>query len=139
MSLAGALLLLAGMGSAAAATRESWTGTYQCGPSSGGSAYSARITMLIEDGKAQITRESPQIRESMSGRVAADGTLKLEGTGARKEDAAGWTYRFDGRIDGNRFDARGAMLSPNRSSQLRECSMSLTKAHSTGSPPAAAE
>jgi hypothetical protein len=136
MRFGAVVLLLAGVALPAGAARESWTGSYQCGPSSAGSGYSSRITMLIEDGEAHITRESAQIKESMSGRVASDGTLKLEGTGARKEGGTGWLYRFDGRIEANRFEARGAMLSPNMSSRLRECSMSLTKMRSTGSLPA---
>lgn len=133
--LAAALLLLVGVVSPAAAARESWTGSYECGPTSsesGAGAYSSRITMLIENGEAQITRESPAIKESLSGRVASDGTVKLEGTGARKEGGTGWLYRFDGRIDGNRFDARGAMISPNLTTRLRECSMSLTRVRSSG-------
>src|SRR5688572_19003338 len=133
MRLAAAFLLLAGFTAAGAATRESWNGSYQCGPTiggSGGSAYTSRITMLIENGEAHITRESAAIKESMRGRVAADGTVRLEGTGARKEGGTGWLYRFDGRIDGNRFDARGAMISPYLTSRLRECSMSLTRVRS---------
>lgn len=136
---AAALLLLADAVWAAPAARESWTGSYQCGPTSGpggSSAYSSPITMLIENGEAHITRESAAIKESLRGQVASDGTVKLEGTGARKEGGTGWLYRFDGRIDGNRFDARGAMLSPNLTTRLRECSMSLTRVRSSGAPAA---
>lgn len=133
MRLAATFLLLAGIALPATAARESWTGSYQCGPtaSDSGSAYSSRITMLIENGEAHIARESAAIKESLSGRVGADGTVKLEGTGARKEGGTGWLYRFDGRIEGNRLEARGAMLSPNLVTRLRECSMSLTKVRST--------
>ena len=128
-----AFLLLAGLAFCASAARESWSGSYQCGPTASGGAggYSSRITMLVENGEARLTRESAAIKESLSGRVAADGTVKLEGTGARKEGGAGWLYRFDGRIDGDRFEARGAMLSPNLTTRLRECSMSLTRVRSS--------
>ena len=134
LKVALAFLLAAGIAFPAAASRESWTGSYQCGPTVGdrGNAYSSRITMLIENGEARITRESAAIRESLSGRVATDGTVKLEGTGARKEGGTGWLYRFDGRIDGDRFEARGAMLSPNLTMRLRECSMSLSRVRSSG-------
>ena len=135
--LAVAFVMLAGSAVAASvATREAWSGTYQCGPMSDGRGrgYTSHITMLIEDGEARISRESAQIKESMSGRVASDRTLKLEGTGARKEGGGGWLYRFDGRIDGNRLEARGAMLSPGHATRLRECSMSLTRMRSTSAP-----
>ena len=132
-------MLVASAASAPAATREAWSGTYQCGPmSDGGRGYTSHIRMLVEDGEARITRESAQIKESMSGRVASDGTLKLEGTGVRKEGGTGWLYRFEGRIDGNRFEARGAMLSPGHATRLRECSMSLTRVRSASAPPAPA-
>ena len=115
------------------AARESWTGTYRCGPSltdAGSGGYSSRVTMIIEGGEAHLTRESAAIKESLSGRVAPDGTVRLEGTGARKEGGAGWLYRFEGRIEGSRFEANGAMLSPGQTTRLRECSMSLTRAGS---------
>lgn len=140
LPIAALAALVASPAPAPAATREAWSGTYQCGPMSdgGGRGYTSHIGMLIEDGEARITRESAQIKESMGGRVASDGTLKLEGTGARKEGGTGWLYRFDGRIDGNRFEARGAMLSPGHATRLRECSMSLTRMRSTSAPVAPA-
>jgi hypothetical protein len=134
------VMLAASAATAPAATREAWSGTYQCGPMSetGGRGYTSHVRMLIEDGEARIVRESAQIKESMSGRVAPDGTLELEGTGARKQGGSGWLYRFEGRIDGNRFEARGAMLSPGHATRLRECSMSLTRMRSASTPAAPA-
>lgn len=138
---AAALVLLVASGAtAAAATREAWSGTYQCGAmgDGGGRGYTSHVRMLVEDGEARIVRESAQIKESMSGRVASDGTLTLEGTGARKEGGGGWLYRFEGRIEGNRFKARGAMLSAGHATRLRECSMSLTRMRSASTPAAPA-
>lgn len=117
--------------------REVWSGAYQCGPILGGDApaYSSRINMLVEDGAARIDKESAQIRESFSGQVAPAGTLKLEGSGARKDGAgAGWRYSFEGRFDGDRFDAKGAMLSATLATRLRDCSITLRRVQSSASP-----
>lgn len=132
-----ALAILAATCVVGAAARDSWTGTYRCGPSSGeggGAAFSSRVSMVVESGEAHITRESAAMRENLSGRVAPDGTVKLEGRGARKEGGTGWLYRFEGRIDGDRFEARGAMLTPNLTTRLRECSISLTRAKGAEAP-----
>lgn len=116
--------------------REVWSGSYQCGPMLSGEApaYSSRINMLVEDGAANIVKESAQIRESFSGQVGAGGTLKLEGSGARKDGGAGWRYRFEGRFDGDRYDAKGAMLSASLATRLRDCSIALRRVQSTATP-----
>ncbi|HYC44170.1 MAG TPA: hypothetical protein VED01_01680 [Burkholderiales bacterium] len=110
----------------AAAAREVWTGTYRCGPMGESPGYTSSITMRIEGGAANIYKESAQIRETLSGQVAADGTLRLQGAGARKSGGPVWRYRYDGRFEGARFNAQGEMLS-SASTHLRDCSMTLTR------------
>jgi len=112
--------------------RELWAGTYECSASDADPnrwpAYEARIQLRIEGRTARISKESARIRETMSGRVAEDGKLTLEGGGAYKGPGGpGWRYRFDGRFDGDQFEARGVMLTPGMGTKLRDCSMVLTR------------
>jgi hypothetical protein len=91
--------------------------------------------MIVEGAAASIARESPEIKETLGGQIAADGSLRLEGTGTRKESpGAGWRYRFDGRFEGDRFSAVGMMLSANLSTKLRDCTMTLDRSRAAVTP-----
>ena len=94
--------------------------------------------MIVEGAAASIARESPEIKETFAGQIAADGSLRLEGTGTRKENpGAGWRYRFDGRFEDDRFSAIGMMLSANLSTKLRDCTMTLDRSRAAVPPPPA--
>ena len=135
LALLFALLLCAAQfcyGAEKSAAHEVWTGTYKCSATAGdsgqSSGYSTPIRLELDGGRARITRDSARIAETLSGDVAAAGTLKLEGTGRWKESGgSSWRYRFDGKFEGDQFKARGEMLSANRGTKLRDCSMALTR------------
>jgi hypothetical protein len=122
---------LAHAGAIHAAQREEWSGTYHCGPRlkdlQPGSAYAAQAKLVLNDGVATITRQSARVRETMTGKVGADGRITLEGGGVMIDDGGRWRYRFEGRFEGNKFEARGAMLSPTGESKIRECTMTLAR------------
>jgi opacity protein-like surface antigen len=135
-ALLSASLVLAAAAAAAAdyapAAHEVWSGVYRCGPmqtDSGRSpGYTSSIRMTVEGTSATINKESGDIRETLSGDIKRDGTLRLEGTGTRRDSrSAGWRYRYEGRFEGARFEARGAMLSSNLATRLRDCSMTLAR------------
>lgn len=121
------------------AAHEVWAGTYRCEAMDRDPnqwpAYSSRVRLTLEEGAAHVTRESSRIRESLRGQVAADGTVKLEGSGDSKEGGGTrWRYRFDGKFEGDRFAAKGAMLSASLATKLRDCSMELTRVQASGGP-----
>ena len=120
--------------------QEVWSGIYQCGAMQSDSGkfpgYSSSIRMIVEGRTATIAKQSAEVRETFSGEIAADGSLRLDGVGMRKDTSSpGWRYRFDGKIEGARFEARGMMFSANLSRRLRDCSMALTRSKA----PAASE
>ena len=120
-----------------ARVRELWAGTYECSANDADPArwpaYEARIQLNLEGRTARISKESARIRETLSGQVAEDGRVRLEGSGAYKGPGGpGWRYRFDGRFEGDHFEARGTMLTPGMGTRLRDCSMTLTR---TALPP----
>jgi hypothetical protein len=97
--------------------------------------YTSSIRMIVEGTAATISKESGDIRETLSGDIKRDGTLRLEGTGTRRDSrSAGWRYRYDGRIEGARFEARGMMLSANLATRLRDCSMTLARIQRSDKP-----
>lgn len=121
------------------AAHEVWAGTYKCGAMERDPAqwpaYSASIRLVIDNGTARILKESARIRVTMTGEVGDDGMLKLEGAGVWKDGGdARWRYRFDGRFEGTRFQAQGAMLSASLATKLRDCSMALTRVQASGGP-----
>ena len=122
---------LAQAGDSPAASREEWSGTYRCGARlkdlEPGSAYSAPAKLVLKDGVATITRHSARVRETMAGKVGADGRVTLEGGGVMIDDGGRWRYRFEGRFEDDKFEARGAMLSASGASKIRECSMALAR------------
>ncbi|MCA8258265.1 hypothetical protein LGM89_33810 [Burkholderia sp. AU31624] len=99
-----------------------WHGTYQCGPYSGSGsvpdtdAWSHRVTLTIHNGQAQLVRlshgEHPY-REVLTGTVAADLTVQLDGTGQYADARHAWTTAFTGRFGGTTeqpaFQADGAL------------------------------
>lgn len=88
--------------------------------------------MTVEGAGASIVKESGEIKQTLSGEVKSDGSLRLEGVGMRKDTSSpGWRYRFDGRFEGGRFLARGMMFSANLATKLRDCSMTLTRSASS--------
>jgi len=143
-ALLSASLVLAAAPAAAAdyapAAHEVWSGVYRCGPmlqaDSGQSpGYTSSIRMTVEGTSATISKESGDIRETLSGDIRRDGTLHLEGTGTRRDSrSAGWRYRYEGRFEGARFEARGAMLSSNLATRLRDCSMTLARIQRSDKP-----
>jgi hypothetical protein len=111
---------------------EVWSGIYRCGPMQTDPAqspgYTSSIRMMVDGTSATISKDSGDIRETLSGEIQRDGTLRLEGSGTRRGSAsAGWRYRYDGRFDGARFEARGMMFSANLATRLRDCSMTLAR------------
>ena len=133
-ALAGALSCCV---AAAELQHEEWNGTYRCGPTkrdTEGSGYTSPVKLVVRDGAATIVRDSSRVREALSGTVTADGSLTLEGTGHAKDSGSTWRYRFEGRFQGNRFEATGAMFASRGGPALRECSMTLS---GVGRPPAA--
>ena len=118
------------------APREEWSGTYRCGTRlkdpEQGSAYSAQVKLVLNHGVATITRQSARVKETMTGKVGADGRVTLEGGGVMKDDGGRWRYRFDGRFEDNKFEARGAMLSASGASKIRECTMALARVSASG-------
>lgn len=127
----------------APAPHEIWSGIYRCGPmqtESGSSpGYTSSIRLVVEGTGATIDKRSGEISETLSGTIARDGTLRLEGTGTRKAGGAQWRYRYDGRFEGSRFEARGMMYSANLATRLRECSMTLARMQRSDPPGAARE
>ena len=125
----------------APSVNEIWSGIYRCGPmqtESGSSpGYTSSIRLVVEGGTATIDKRSGEITERLSGNIARDGTLRLEGTGTRKAGGAQWRYRYDGRFEGSRFEARGMMYSANLATRLRECSMTLARMQRSDHPAAA--
>ena len=118
-----------GVAAAAELQHEEWNGTYRCGPTkrdTEGSGYTSPVKLVVRDGAATIVRDSSRVREALSGTVTADGGLTLEGTGHAKDSGSTWRYRFEGRFQGNRFEATGAMFASRGGPALRECSMNLT-------------
>jgi len=118
-------------------TQEVWSGIYQCGAMQSESGqfagYSSSIRMIVEGRTATITKQSGEVRETLTGEIASDGSLRLDGVGMRKDTSSpGWRYRFDGKFEGSRFEARGMMFSANLSRRLRDCSMALTRAKTPG-------
>ena len=112
------------------APREVWAGNYECGPMTEKPdrfpAYTAAVRLTLDNGDASITKESARIRETLSGKVAGDGHIVLQGTGQYKGGGGpNWRYRFEGSFEGERFEATGAMLTAARGTKLRDCSMSL--------------
>lgn len=115
-----------------ASAHEEWSGTYQCGPIAGQAqewrAYTAAVKLTLNDGTSVVTNTSPRFSETMTGKVADDGTVVLTGTGMSKDkQAQRWRFRFTGKFDGNKFTASGAMLAAKSASELRKCSMALTR------------
>lgn len=134
-----AIALAAGPVTSAAPAGEVWSGVYECSEMESDSgtspAFTSSARMVIEGKAARMVRESPGIKETMSGRVAADGSLRLEGNGRRKGTSASrWRYRFDGRFEGDRFHARGMMFSAHLSTKLRDCTMSLARSRRAVTP-----
>ena len=119
-----------------AASREEWSGTYRCGARlkdlEPGAAYSAPAKLVLKDGVATITRQSARVKETMNGKVSADGRVTLEGGGVMVDDGGRWRYRFEGRFEDDKFEARGAMLSASGASKIRECSMTLARVSPPG-------
>jgi hypothetical protein len=113
-----------------------WSGTYQCSamrsdvaPSP---AFTSSVRMVVEGASASITKESGEIKQTLSGEVKPDGSIRLEGVGMRKDTSSpGWRYRFEGRFEGDRFQAKGMMFSANLATKLRDCSMTLTRAQTS--------
>ena len=139
--VAALLTLCAASASAADYTpsvHEIWSGVYRCGAmetESGTSpGYTSSIRLVVEGRTATIDKQSAEISETLSGEIARDGTLRLEGTGTRKAGGAGWRYRYDGRFEGSRFEARGMMYSANLATRLRECSMTLSRMQRSDKP-----
>lgn len=135
------LALAAGVAAAAEfrpAAHEVWTGTYRCEAIERDPdqwpAYSAPVRLTLEGGRAQVARETARVQGSLSGEVAPDGTVRLEGTGGARDGSARWRYRFEGRFEGERFTAKGAMLSAASATKIRDCSMALTRAKAAGAP-----
>jgi hypothetical protein len=118
--------------------REVWSGTYTCGAIERDPdqwpGYSSRAQLILENGVARVTRESTKVREMLTGEVAPDGGVRLEGTGSSREGETRWRFRFDGEFQGDRFSAKGAMLSASLATKLRDCSMSLTRVQASGGP-----
>lgn len=115
----------------APSVHEVWSGVYRCGPmetelgSSPG--YTSSIRLIVEGNAATISKHSGEISEILSGEISPDGTLRLEGTGTRRSTGTQWHYRYDGRFEGSRFQARGMMFSANLATKLRDCSMTLAR------------
>jgi LPXTG-motif cell wall-anchored protein len=122
----------------APSVHEVWSGIYRCGAmqtESGTSpGYTSSIRLVVEGNTATINKRSGEISETLSGEIARDGTLRLEGTGTRRSDRAGWRYRYQGRFEGSRFEARGMMYSANLATRLRECSMTLARMQRSDTP-----
>ena len=120
---------------------EIWSGVYRCGAmeTEAGTSpgYTSSIRLVVEGKTATIDKRSGEISETLSGEIARDGTLRLKGTGTRRSGGAGWGYRYDGRFEGSRFEARGMMYSANQATRLRECSMSLARMQRSDKPAAA--
>lgn len=76
---------------------------------------------------ATITRRSARVKETMTGKIGADGRVTLEGGGVTIDESGRWRYRFEGRFDDDKFEARGVMLSASGASKIRECTMTLTR------------
>ena len=108
-----------------------WSGIYRCCPmqaETGASpGYTSSIRLVVEGSNARVARDSGEISEHLQGVVSRDGTLTLEGTGTRRSGGATWRYRYEGRFEGSRYTAEGAMLSANLATRLRECSMTLAR------------
>lgn len=127
------------------ASHEEWSGTYRCGPLAKDPerpGYTSGVRLVLENGKATINKESATVKEDMSGAVAPDGRVTLEGSGAWKASGQSWRYRFEGQFEGGKFEARGAMYSSNGTTKLRDCSMALARVTASGGrsakPPASA-
>jgi len=98
--------------------------------------FTSSVRMTVEGTAASIIAEAGEIKQTLDGEVRADGTLRLEGVGMRRDTSSpGWRYRFDGRFEGDRFKARGMMFSANLATKLRDCSMTLTRTHAAAMPP----
>jgi hypothetical protein len=115
---------------------EEWSGFYACEANERDPerwpGYRAQVRMLVHDGRASIVRESPRVRETMSGEVSPDGRLELQGMGEWKGGAS-WRWTYQGRFVQQRFQAQGAMLSQ-AGTRLRVCSMSLTRVAAASGP-----
>jgi hypothetical protein len=127
-----ALSLAATAPDAGSAAAEIWSGVYQCSAmqteAAASPAFTSSVRMVVEGTAASIVKESGEIKQTLSGDIKADGSLRLEGVGMRKDTTSpGWRYRFDGRFDGPRFQARGMMFSANLATRLRDCTMTLTR------------
>lgn len=122
----------------APSVHEIWSGVYRCGPMQTDTrtapGYTSSIRLIVEGNTATISKQSAEIRETLSGEIGRDGTLRLEGTGARRAGGTGWRYRYDGRFEGSRFEARGVMFSANLATKLRDCSMTLARMQRSDKP-----
>lgn len=113
--------------------REEWSGSYQCGAIASAPekwpAYKINVLMLVDNGKASITRDTVRVQETVTGTVSADGRLTLEGGGAPKVDGNGrpWRFRFDGQFVGGKFEGTGVMNSHDGARKLRDCSITATR------------
>jgi hypothetical protein len=129
------VVALTGSPSALASTRfdGAWPGQIRCsallvpprdrGPTSG------PLTLTIAQGVAAWDYNTPDRRENVTGKVDEQGRLVLTGSGAWKTQNRGpWSLRFDGVIVGRRYEANGAVLSPDGSTKYRDCTMSLERA-----------
>ena len=108
-----------------------WKGTYNAGPvlvanSKSPEPYTRQITMVTRGQLATVIFENKNLREYMFGPINDNGEITLSGRGNfLNEPSRSWRLQFSGRIDGEIFQANGAILLNDGKTKARDCTMSL--------------
>ncbi|MES2010562.1 MAG: hypothetical protein V4468_16940 [Pseudomonadota bacterium] len=114
-----------------------WKGEMQCGATLSGNseAFANPVTMITFDGKARVTRETPQVVENLSGMVSESGHVDASGPGQFKSgQGRPWNTSISGQITGTRFEGIGGIYDMG-GKKRRDCRVSLSLM--AGSQPAA--
>jgi hypothetical protein len=112
-----------------------WQGTYKCGQHRfdvHGGPFEWKLPFSIQDGKITATRQyislssQPAVAE-FNGLIQGDGLVEI-GVNGGVERAFHPAYHgtYTGRVDGDRIDVQGPMLSK-RNVMVRECELHLSR------------
>ena len=82
--------------------------------------------MVTRGQLATVIFENKNLREYMFGPINDNGEITLSGRGNfLNEPSRSWRLQFSGRIDGEIFQANGAILLNDGKTKARDCTMSL--------------
>jgi hypothetical protein len=120
--------------SAAQPFNGNWSGSYKCGAymlrhqveHPGG--WTAPVSMRVEGTRVTMERSDANYKETLTGEIAADRTVALQGQGALFRTAGQpWTAYVAGAFGAEKFTASGSLVGRD-GLVFRECTLELARA-----------